>query len=350
MSARMAYAMASLMASLACSGCSPAPTVASPEPSKASPKASGPTLAWHDPALRSHGDYSEMVIIRGVMADGGSLYGRLRITNVGPADGDAELRLGLSPAGGPSVSVKRARDGGDWTAGPGLAVDLGGATLGATGDGISATASSDRTRIELTITSSLPPLRPLGGGPGDGIDGITLPVPHGAFSATVTADGATRRFTGAAWVEHWVSTTLPHRRMKAQHTVLDLRPDGVISAWGAQPVDGGPARGWLLVIGDGAVQAHDPAARFTPLDVRADGETGYGVPHGLRVEGAGRVLTLRQGAPPRRKDDLSGLNAFQRLVVERLTQPWSFRFDEAPYTVAPGGSGRARYIYQQLNR
>ena len=57
---------------------------------------------------------------------------------------------------------------------------------------------------------------------------------------------------------------------------------------------------------------------------------------------------------PKRMDDLRSLNGLQRLVVERLTQPWSFKFDDTPYSLSASGGapikqGKARYIYQQLN-
>lgn len=338
-------------------------------------------LAYSHKANREAGDFMEQVLVRGTLEGGGTLYGRLRISNVGPGvDGDADLRVRLTtPAGDKfAVTVKRKRGRWSWEQDR-LGATLGDSMIEATPRRLALHVTDGTTTIDVDIDNDVQPLRPEGGTArfgGAGYYQTTVLVPRGSLKVTVErpapteaaspgappADAApaaggseavaedeedgedeepeleSTSWSGFAYAEHRVSSVLPHEAARTWINAyrVDDQRTFVLSVFQAPPARGGEVHGWLFYSDEEGTLVYRPALTVETAEATVHRRSGYAVPAVVKFHGAGGLVgaiqaTRSLGA----KDELAGMSAMERFIVSKLTKPWSFTHDARYLLVVP---------------
>jgi len=139
-------------------------------------------MRWSHADNRSADDFSEQLVVRGLLADGGSFYAKLTVTNLASADGRADLAVNVDLPDKRKLRFKVRKERDDWTwdkdrfraeVGDGaIEVGVGRARV---------VCKNDDFELEASVSSALPPLRPAGGvvDKAAGWYVTTLPIPRG---------------------------------------------------------------------------------------------------------------------------------------------------------------------------
>ena len=323
-------------------------------------------LGFADPANRNHGDYSEQLTLRAAFHGGGSAYIRFLVTNLGGANGRAELKARVTLPDGKSLKSKVRRAWGEWT----LAEDCLGARLGeseveARAGKTTVTVVGDGFAASLVFETDRPPLRPEGGSArGAGglhfvttLLGVGARVRLGVHRESDPSDGAPLTLEGIGYVEHRGGNIPPYHLTTSTMNARSLGPDGafVASVFRRSHEGGAAASGWFAWAGSHGSWVYEPSVTVTTGDVWQDEETGYHIPRELTLAAPdGTTAEIRAKRLVQRKDDLASLGALERFVVARLMQPWTYEYQsaygifEAADPHEPVHQGSARYVYQQL--
>ncbi len=363
------------------------------------------TVAWSRDGNRDDGDFSEQLVLRGVLDGGGAVYLRFRVTNLAGADGRAELSLALTDEDGRSLAWSRTADRGAWQAGTDrFEVRFEGARLTVGVGRAELTIAEDGLRVALDLRGFAEALRPAGGGValGGTTYVTTIPVPRGALGVEVDAapdrwraragppegegedatapspeapdappptSGPERwQADGVGFVEHRAGNLPPYLLAQRWYNVASIGDDVtlLLSAFERPlPPDAPPGavpevRGWLFAADDDGLLLHAPDVALTAEGFRPDDVSDYLLPAIVRV--AAPALGLRGvfalGPLSARTDDLGQLKKLERLVVRRFMQPFTFRFARARWLLrVQPDSARARdlrgagtFLFQQVRR
>jgi hypothetical protein len=364
-------------------------------------------MGWARGPNRDSADFSEQLVLRGPLEDGGEFYVKLVVSNLANADGRAQLTFQVRTGEGLKLRLALRADRGDWRfADDRFEAEVDGVTV-RVGLGLAEVrVDHEDVRGSLRLTSPLMPLRPDGGRYDRG--GLfyvtTIPLPRAAAELSLEVlepslwvravdeedgDGEPAEeplpidepptevsLDGVGFVEHRWGNVPPHDLAHRWHTLLVVGDDEtvVLSAFerprgGEAPAPsapgGGPALGetfgWLFAARDDALVMYAPRLDVRPYRWANDAVTSYPVPGlvyvsdpgGRRIRG---VIDL--GSLSKRKDDLSGLKKLERIVVRRFMQPWTFTFSRARYlfraqdpgTQAVDVRGRGMYRVQQIRQ
>ena len=322
-------------------------------------------LGWVDPIYQESSNFSEQVTIR-LAFDGdedAGAYIRLLVTNIGGADGRAELVTNVTLPGGRHLKSKVRRKRKDWTADrDALGATLGDARIEARVGRMVVHVVGDEGVLDLRLTTALPPLRPAGGRlvlDAERRYVTTVLAPRARVEGTFRPrDGEPVTVTGVGYAEHRVGNIAPYSMAKRWFWIQDIRATGilVLSAFETTASAGSATHGWLLYATEDGLEVFEPEVALTVRETARDAETEYDVPVALVARAADRTsLVVKAGEQTERKDELGSLSTLERLVVERLMKPWSFRY-RTDYLLrrTKGGAppedvrGEAKYIFQQV--
>ncbi len=346
------------------------------------------TLQYGTDPRSASSSFSEQFDFNARLRGGGSAYVRLLITNIAGADGRAELRASVILPDKRHVASYVRMKGGRWHhARRGVDIHLGTSefTFRQTPRGSIAhvLVQDAHATMDFRLTSALPVLRPAGGAvvePGGRYYATESLMPRAHLTGTIRipADHSPTghrhdidppghdkiiALRGTASLEHRVGNIAPYDLAARWYSLHDLggRRTVLLSSF-ERPGHPGRAHGWLVVANDHQVLAYAPRIRLHARARRRDPKTGYEVPHTLVIQGeGGLVAAVKATKATGRVDDLGGLNAVERFIVQRLMRPWTFSFNaqyliKAPARAAggralPGGSfrGEAGYQYQQIH-
>ena len=370
-------------------------------------------LGFADSKNRDSGDFAEQVVIRGVLADGGTFYSKLTVANIANADGRADFSFDAKLADGRRANCKARKERGAWE----HAADRLSATVGdgqvdiGVGRAV-VTADCDGFKAVFTVETELPPLRPPGGlfEQGGAFYVTTLPIPRGKATLVIEPkeplprmaakdtpasksepeaepdeeseepeeDGASEsgeegetdviELEGIGYAEHRAGNLPPYRLAHAWYNVLEITEDEtlIMSAFEKKHTadtpasDRGKARGWLVVVNDDGLVLYEPHLDVWVRGARTDEATKYSLPELIFVADEKREAfkgVIKPGTLTERKDDLAGLKRLERLVVRRFMKPWTFTYNNAGYLFrrqVPGEPmteqrGTVRFRYQQLD-
>lgn len=320
-------------------------------------------MTWADANSRGSSDFSESLVSRATLDGGGDVYVRLLVTNVAGADGRAELKVRFNLADGRKLEGRVRMKPGGWLYGSdGFDITLGEARAHVVPGRAEVLFTGDGFHARLAITSSLPAIRPAGGGADFGSGAwyrTTIPIPCGRLEGTVeiaTEGGEPEviSLVGAAYVEHRSGTVAPYVMAQRWLNLLSVDVDRCVamSAFQRTKQLGGGTQGWLYYATRDRLIAWLPEVDVAPREPSLDAETGYSVPQTLIVTGPGLKGAIKVESFVKKIDDLGGLSKVERFVVERVMKPWTFRYD-ASFLLKPTDGdalrGTARYQYQQLN-
>ena len=330
-------------------------------------------LAYAQPKNQSDETFSEQVMCRGSLKGGGSLYARLMVGNVGPADGRADLRLRISVPDGRTWGLSVRREEGGWkTDRRHLVADLGDASWTGRIGSYQLKAKNEEVEVELNLSTRMKAFRPSGGNPRFGSGDFyrtTILIPHGKVKGKVVVasegGGAPEEIPIEGWVymEHRAGNRLPFRMATLWHTALDVSSSGtfVVGAWKARDAEGGAVRGWLFKTERSRLAIYEPELKLRTVETKRDRKSGYDVPQVLHLSSPGlsglsgvlQVKRLKE-----RVDDLAKLGGLERFFVKRFAHPVSFRHTaryllKLPVSGEPGEirkiQGKATYVFQQFN-
>jgi hypothetical protein len=365
-------------------------------------------MGWARGANRDSADFSEQLVLRGPLDDGGEFYVKLVVSNLANADGRAQLTFQVRTGDGLKLRLPLRADRGDWRfAADRFEAEVDGVEVRITLGRAEVRLAREDVRGSLVLTSPLMPLRPDGGRYDKG--GLfyvtTIPMPRADAELTLevldpdlwtAVDDAEEGEAGPAeaveapaeqptelalegvgFVEHRWGNVPPHDLAHRWHTLLVIGDDEtvVLSAFERPRADGAPSDpatpgggpplgdtfGWLFAARDDALVMYAPRLDVRPYRWAADAVTSYPVPGLVYVsDPGGRRLrgVIDLGSLSKRKDDLSGLKKLERIVVRRFMQPWTFTFSRArflfraqePGTQAVDVRGRGMYRVQQIRQ
>jgi len=321
---------------------------------------------------RTSGGFNETVRIRGMLDGGGSVYGRLIITNLATANQLARVRLSVSPAGKPTTAINLRRKKGTWSASAdklafkapdrkGSSVDLQG-----TMDALTWTAENHIARITVTLTPTVKPMDPPGGAADFGNGKFfrtTLLAPHAKLAVKLVTkakpDGSTtaseQSFTGWAYAEKRTSNLAPYLMARRFIDVREYDANGTfaLSMFQRSPNFGGKRQGWMVCVRDGNVVVQAGQLSVKTEQATPHAESGYSVPQLVRFEDKNDPTVkgvVKATKLARVYDDLRGLSKLERVIAERFAKPWTFRH-EAAWALRAGDkkmSGGGSYSYNQL--
>jgi hypothetical protein len=338
------------------------------------------TLAYRAEANSGAANFSEQMTWRLELADGGSGYVQFLVSNVATMQGRARLRLSFEMADGTRVSASVSKKRGYWDSGDDrFEVTLGDSSVVATGSGSEVVLKTAKVEAELTFSSRFRPIRPRGGSADFGSGKFyqtTLLSPRARVSGTVTLlappaqgeDGEAgeepeeRSFDieGHAIVDHRTGNMAPYLMARRWFNVHRTGPTSsfVMSAFERTEALGGKIQGWLLHVTDDGPAVYLPEITLRPEAAVGDAESGYAVPMQLHVEAPdGTQGVVKAGELERRAYDLANLSGFERMIVERVMKPWSFRYAARYLLRLPATrraplpdklSGGAEYNFQQI--
>jgi len=355
-------------------------------------------MGWGRGSNQSSGDFSEQVVLRANLGDGGSVYAKLIVSNIANSDGRAQFYFQVKTEDAQRIEFKLRADRGDWTfATDRFRVELDGVVVEFGVGRASVTVKTDELNASFTITSDLMPLRPDGGRYDNG--GLfyvtTIPVPRGQAELVMDVldselwdlsgdddvpveapeDGRIE-LSGPGYVEHRWGNIPPYELAHASHNLLVIGDDEtvVVSAM-VRPISGlevkGPASnaapatgeilGWCFAANDDELMLYAPKLDVRPYRWTTDDMTSYRIPGLVYLSDPQQLVfkgVLDLGALSSRKDDLGGLSKLERIIVRRFMQPWTFRYEKARFLLRHQPSGRqgtevrgeGTYMYQQIRK
>jgi hypothetical protein len=312
-------------------------------------------LGFADSKLRDDGSYSDQVTLRAELDGGGSLYIRFVATNVAGAEGRAELRARVSPAGSETYQVKvRRSKASKWkSVSNRLYADLGSARIEGRVGRLSVQMEDKDFRLQLEVVTDHAPLRPTGGSVRD--DGehyvTTVLVPRGRLTGRIEpADGAAIEFTGIAYADVRQGNIQPDELADRWVHLLDIGPKTTFAASALSRPDakGSFGHAWMMQASDSRLPLYSPRATVTASSVRTDKKNDYKIPGKILLNGKGHRAEIQVTKLRERKYDLAALGSLERFVVERFMQPWSYRHDASYTTSAQTSKRTLNYVYQQL--
>jgi hypothetical protein len=146
-------------------------------------------MGWARGGNRSTSDFSEQVVLRAELDDGGNVYAKFVVSNIAGADGRGQFSLDVKTGDGRRFEWREKADRGDWTFDTDrLRIEIGAAIIDVGVGKAQITIDGDGATLQLDIASGLPPLRPPGGRLEQG--GLfyvtTLPIPRGSARLQLT--------------------------------------------------------------------------------------------------------------------------------------------------------------------
>lgn len=322
--------------------------------------------------LRSSGGFNETVRIVGQLDGGGSIYGRLIITNLATANQLARLTMSVAPEGKPPAKVTLRRKKGRWKArGDQMAFEMpprnasSSSIVGRIGE-VVWTGERQGAHIELRVGTTMAPVE-LPGGTADFGAGkffkTTLVVPHGRLSTKVTIAGeqgqepTSYTVEGWAFVEKRTSNLAPYAMAKRFVDVREINAEGLFALSGFQrsPQYGGKTQGWLFSARPGQASVAIKRLGLRTQSAERHDPSGYNVPrlvHFWDMDNPSIKGVVKANRSSRVSDDLGSLSKLERAIAERFARPWTFRFDaQWALRTADGRklSGGGYYSYNQLN-
>lgn len=344
------------------------------------------TLAYRAEANSGAANFSEQMTWRLELADGGSGYVQFLVSNVATMQGRARLRLSFEMADGTRISASVSKKRGQWESGDDrFEVTLGESSVVATGSGSEVVLKTPKVEAELTFSSRFRPIRPRGGSADFGSGKFyqtTLLSPRARVSGTVTLlapepaprgegdededeeeeapEDRSWDIEGHAIVDHRTGNMAPYLMARRWFNVHQTGRTSsfVMSAFERTEALGGKIQGWLLHVTDDGPAVYQPEITLRPEAAVSDAESGYAVPMQLHIEAKdGTQGVVKAGKLERRAYDLANLSGFERMIVERVMKPWSFRYAARyllrlpPKRRAPLPdkiSGQAEYNFQQI--
>lgn len=351
-------------------------------------------LGYADPKNQASGDFAEQIVVRGRLSDGGSVYSKLTVSNIANTDGRADFNVDIKLADGRRAQYRARKDRGDWSFDKDrFAAEIGKATIEVGVGRSRIVVDDDAFKLEFSVESDLPALRPSGGlfDLGGAFYVTTLPIPRGRMTIALevreplplvdegeragppggtepdapSADGdgaddadgdgqdgagpgegpelpETIEAEGVGFAEHRAGNLPPYRLAHAWYNILHITDELtlVMSAFERKrlsetpPSEQGRARGWLIVVNDEGLVLYEPELDVWAREVTADEVTGYSLPGLVYLADPERRTfkgVIKTGSLSERKDDLSNLKRLERVVVRRLMKPWTFFYNQAQY-------------------
>lgn len=210
------------------------------------------------------------------------------------------------------------------------------------------------------LAAGVPDGVPGPGGPGQARE--AAPKDTGVDRA-LTQTEEVHELEGVAYVEHRATNLAPYRLAKRWFKATDVSAERtvVFNAFERTEELGGGIQGWVIVVEGDEIQIYEPELVVNPQGGTHDDETGYEVPAHLLLlrpndlEGFQGVIRMNELG--KKTDDLASLSRLERVVVRRLTKPWTYHYDAADFLfkrrVGEAGElsirGQIPYDYQVLN-
>ncbi|MFO0750230.1 MAG: hypothetical protein U1F43_31865, partial [Myxococcota bacterium] len=299
-------------------------------------------MSWAKVENRKSDDFSEQLVVRGVMPDGASLYAKLTVTNLASADGRADLNIAVTLPDGRKLKFREKKEREDWTfAQDRFYAEVGDGSIELRVGHAKIVCRTDDFELEADIASTLPALRPPGGvvKRAAGYYVTTIPIPRGKLSLKVklltdvppaedeeptgggdkpekgegepAAEGEAgaeasppaphdvdpedlaRDFDleGVAYAEHRASTIAPYALAHAWHGILDIGPDRTVVFSAFEPAHArnahAPTRatkgepevqGWIFAAEDDGFVIYEPALELWAKEWHNDEKTNYPLP------------------------------------------------------------------------
>jgi len=277
--------------------------------------------------------YSEQWSFSHELTGGGSLSVQVVVSNAGVGDGKGGLKVDLRLPDGTRRKVRRRCRVRGELKGEHAVLRCAGLTVRSTLGGYTATLSKGKLRFEAAVAARTPPWRPGDGqvrydDEGEQVYELLVAVPRGELSGSLKLGKRTEALSGLAFADHSRSTLGPHLVAKRWLRFKRLKPDLslLFAAWQAPSgerfgyVLAADASGRLLASANPLIEER----ALKPAPNRA----AYLLPHSLTLtakqpEGSLQVRVQRARLV-RTKDLLGGLNALERVVAKRFSDPFGY--------------------------
>lgn len=291
-------------------------------------------LADYLPRASSVEGYSEQWSFSHELTGGGALSVQVVVSNAGLGDGKGGLKVDLRLPDGTRRRVRerctvrgRVHEGR-------AELTCAGLTVASSLDGYVATLEGDGLRLKAGVRCTTPAWRPGDGRVSYDDDGrqvyeLLVPVPRGELSGTLAVgEQPQRALRGVAFADHSRSTLGPHLVAKRWLRFKRLTPalSVLFATWQAPS---GERFAYLLATDAKGRQLASAAPVVQEGALQpAPNRAAYALPHDLRItaeQGGGRVEVRVAGAQlARTKDMLGSLNALERLVARRFSDPFGY--------------------------
>ncbi|MGM0574729.1 MAG: hypothetical protein ACQEXJ_07490 [Myxococcota bacterium] len=318
------------------------------------------TDAHLSPALADDEAAWEKLIFEAYFPGGVEVYWSARFTNLGPGDGKATVKSRVKGGDLGAQESQEKADEGDYTAsGPPPRIEIGDHALSGGVERVHVEGAGKGYSFALDFEPTVKPWRPGDGRarfPRGGYYDVTLAVPKGKVTGTITVDGKAQKVEGYGYGMHTHGTLSPHEQAKRWTKLRTLEGDSVVHMAEFVTPDklGAETVGWLYIAHDGRVVAatSDYEQGYGKFGKDAEGGPGYEVPRTLvlRTEDGGDKVVLAMEGRGRydRTDELERMSKLERLVVKRFAWPiryawkarWRLKTEGEPPVEAEGDEMR----------